>query len=96
MAASGRSERIPTFENPITKEIIGDGIISDNIRKVGKKVATKQVERGIDKFADKIDGKGITKKTSSWIEHVKSVAQKQKIPYKDALQIASRTYQRLS
>ena len=96
LAASGRSERIPTFENPIAKEIIGDGIISDNIRKAGKKVATKQVERGIDKFADKIDGKGITKKTSSWIEHVKSFAQKQKILYKDALQIASQTYQRLS
>ena len=39
-------------------------------------------------------GKGIGKKTSNWINHVKSVARKEGISYKDALQVASQSYKK--
>lgn len=38
-------------------------------------------------------GKGM-RRSSAWIEHVKSVASKKKIPYGEALKIASKTYKK--
>ena len=41
----------------------------------------------------KTKGSGM-RRSSAWIEHVKSVASKKKIPYGEALKIASKTYKK--
>lgn len=89
LRATGRKERIPIYDNVIADKIVGDGI-TDNIKRAGKKVAIKEAKKQLEK----LDGKGIGKKTSSWIEHVKSVASKQGISYKDAMKVASQTYKK--
>ena len=63
----------------------------DGKKKRGKGMHDDDTDSEEDK--PKTKGSGM-RRSSAWIEHVKSVASKKKIPYGEALKIASKTYKK--
>ena len=90
----------------LCKSMKGEGIKEDikedikgeikKIVKKGKPILKKGKEKIMEKVMEKVmetkmEGKGV-KAPSKWISHVKSVAKEKGISYKEAMKVASATY----